>query len=106
MALIVYFAFKLPATARRRQLVLGMILAGAIGNLYDNLTEANRGVRDFLFFTGDLEWLMLGDWMRDWVPATWTFPAFNVADSCICVGAFTLAFLLWRGIEEPPTPGS
>jgi lipoprotein signal peptidase len=25
------------------------------------------------------------------------FPAFNIADSCICVGAFTLAALLWRG---------
>ena len=27
-------------------------------------------------------------------------PAFNVADSCICVGAITLALLLWRRPAE------
>lgn len=93
VALITYFAWKLPLSARLRQLALGMILAGAIGNLYDNLTEEKGGVRDFLFFTG--EWF-----------GGWQFPAFNVADSCITVGAITLACLLWLGVEESPDFGA
>ena len=42
------------------------------------------GVRDFLEF-----YARIGD-------GTYVFPAFNVADSCITVGAITLAVLLWR----------
>ncbi|MEM7204394.1 MAG: signal peptidase II [Planctomycetota bacterium] len=84
LGLIVFFAWRMPTRARLEQLVLGMILAGAIGNLYDNLTEREGGVRDFLLFSA----VFGGE--------EWRFPAFNVADSCICVGAFTLAFLLWR----------
>jgi lipoprotein signal peptidase len=87
LVLIVYFAWRLPRRARVHQLVLGMILAGAVGNLYDNFTQNGGGVRDFLLFKG---WLVFG-----------TFPAFNVADSCICVGACTLALLLWRGDAAP-----
>ena len=53
---------------------LALILGGAIGNLYDRLTLGF--VVDFLFFhLHDLYW-----------------PAFNVADSAICVGVATLLF--------------
>ena len=85
---IVWFMAKLPAAARGTQLLLGVILAGALGNLYDNLTQEAGGVRDFLLFTGEVG------------GAKWTFPAFNVADSCICVGAILLAVAIWRA-EEP-----
>ena len=61
------------------------IMAGAIGNLYDNFTQESHGVRDFLRFQGSF------------FGQSWEFPAFNVADSCICVGAITLAILMWRG---------
>jgi signal peptidase II len=81
-------------TATRRTplqlLILSLIFAGAIGNLVDNFTQvgpaagnAQRGVRDFLRFSG--EW-----------PKAWDFPAFNVADSCITVGAIGLILLLLR----------
>lgn len=92
LALIVYFARRLPPTARLQQLVLGMIMAGALGNLYDNLTERQSGVRDFLLFSAEIG----GE--------TWKFPAFNVADSCICVGAITLAILLWRSDAPQDAP--
>jgi lipoprotein signal peptidase len=46
-----------------------MIMAGAIGNLYDNFTEERGGVRDFLRFSGSF------------FGSRWEFPAFNVADS-------------------------
>ena len=51
---------------------LALILGGALGNLYDRLTLGY--VVDFLYFhIRDLYW-----------------PAFNVADSAICVGVATL----------------
>ena len=53
---------------------LALVLGGAIGNLYDRVTLGY--VVDFLFFhVNDFYW-----------------PAFNVADSTICVG---VALLLW-----------
>ncbi len=86
--LVVFFAWQTATRERLQQLVFGLILAGAIGNLYDNLTQPHGGVRDFLKF-----YLVV-----DGEP--WVFPAFNVADSCICVGAITLALLLWRRPAE------
>jgi signal peptidase II len=53
-----------------------LVLAGALGNLYDRV--AYRYVVDFLY-------------LHHW-------PVFNVADSCICVGAGLLA---WGLREEP-----
>lgn len=80
---LLWFVRRTARTARLQQVVLSLVLAGAIGNLYDNFTRADRTVRDFLRFTG--EW-----------PMQWGFPAFNVADSCITVGAIGLFLLLWR----------
>ncbi len=51
---------------------LALILGGAIGNLYDRLTIGT--VVDFLLFHY----------------AGWAFPAFNVADSAITIGAALL----------------
>jgi signal peptidase II len=51
---------------------LALILGGALGNLWDRLTEGR--VTDFLLFHY----------------GGWSFPAFNVADSAITVGAAML----------------
>ncbi len=68
----------LLATKRRSvllHLALGMVLAGAIGNLYDRLQWAK--VRDFLlFYVKDRKW-----------------PNFNVADSMIVVGVILILLL-------------
>ena len=61
---------------------LGLILGGAIGNLVDRLRY--RAVLDFLDF-------YLGDWH---------WPAFNVADAGICVGAFLACIALYRTPRE------
>ena len=59
---------------------LALVLGGAIGNLYDRVTLGY--VVDFLYFhVNDFYW-----------------PAFNVADSAICVG---VAFLLWDSFKQP-----
>jgi signal peptidase II len=60
------------------RLGLSLILGGAFGNLYDRVVH--RTVTDFIeVFHG-----------------TWSFPAFNVADSAITVGAALLLIDLWR----------
>jgi lipoprotein signal peptidase len=89
---LLWFVRGTPRTWRLQQFVLSLILAGAIGNLYDNFTRADRSVRDFLFFSGT------------W-PVKWDFPAFNVADSCITVGAGLLLILLWRADARAKVAG-
>ena len=74
--------------ARLQLLVLSLVFAGAVGNLYDNFMRADRSVRDLLHFSGKWPW-------------QWDFPAFNVADSCITVGAIGLFVLLWRDDSSP-----
>lgn len=89
MALIglLWFVRATSRTARLQLTVLGLVFAGAVGNLYDNFIRADRSVRDFLHFSGSWPW-------------EWEFPAFNVADSCITVGAIGLFVLMWR--EDRP----
>jgi signal peptidase II len=60
---------------------LTLILGGAIGNVIDRLLWGH--VVDFLLFFYD----------------NWYYPAFNIADSCITVGAILIIFdeiLKWR----------
>ncbi len=72
---------------------LVLILAGALGNLHDNLMRRDGshpigGVRDFI----DV-------YFARW---DWHFPTFNVADSCITVGAVLLIWSMLRPEPEPP----
>lgn len=59
---------------------LSLVLAGALGNLYDRVTLGY--VVDFLFFHYQ----------------GWYWPAFNVADSAISVG---VVLLLWDSFRKP-----
>jgi len=74
------------------QVSLGLIFGGIVGNLIDRVRIGH--VVDFLYF-----YVI----RRDGVPAG--FPAFNVADSAICVGVGLLFILSWHGgsEEEPST---
>jgi len=73
-AIAILVAFhKLRDDQKLAQVSLAMIFAGAIGNLIDRLRLGE--VIDFL----DAHW-----YQHHW-------PAFNVADSLICVGVFLLA---------------
>jgi signal peptidase II len=65
-------------TDHGRLFVLGLLVAGAIGNVVDRLRSA-QGVVDFIEVgIGSYRW-----------------PTFNVADSAITVGAIALAVSLW-----------
>lgn len=81
----VWAIFSLLKNSGRRpwlQIGLGLILGGSIGNLVDRLRF--RAVVDFLDF-------YLGQWH---------WPAFNVADMGICIGAFMACIAVMRAPEE------
>jgi len=89
-AVIVIFIIlaQTPRTDRWSVAALGMVMGGAVGNIYDSL--AYGAVRDFLKFD-------FGVWMFD------PFPTFNLADSGICVGVVLLAFrMLFFAQSTPP----
>jgi len=92
VAAVVVFTMILgtPAASRLLLLALGLVLGGALGNIYDGF--AFGMVRDFLYFDFDFD---------PFDP----FPVFNVADSAICVGVGLLALglLLDRGGAEGDT---
>jgi signal peptidase II len=70
-ALLAYFA--LHATRRLIWLPVGLLVGGALGNIYDRLSHGS--VTDFIK-----------------LPLGW--PAFNVADACITVGIVALFVLI------------
>ncbi len=80
-----------------------LILAGALGNLYDNLGRANWaewwGGEGIAFEFGPVR-DFIDVYFSTW---TWHFPTFNVADSCITVGAVLLlsSGLFGQGAETP-----
>ena len=63
---------------RAVQLALGLIMGGAVGNIVDRVRFG--AVFDFL----------------DFHVVDWHWPAFNVADSCICIGA---AIIVWEALR-------
>lgn len=77
------------------QISLGLIFGGIIGNLIDRLMPSRRHVIDFLYF-----YVV----RRDGQIAG--FPAFNVADSAICVGVGLLFLLSWQGDRSPAPTAS
>ena len=73
------------------QISLGLIFGGILGNLTDRLLR--KYVIDFLYF-----YVI----RRDGEEAG--FPAFNVADSAICVGVALLFIFSWRNESAKPAP--
>jgi signal peptidase II len=66
------------------QLAFGMILGGIAGNFTDRVIPSRQHVIDFLRFYVDTANGEVG------------FPAFNVADSGICVGVALLFWVTWQ----------
>src|SRR5256714_117845 len=74
-----------------RDFSLALLLAGVLGNLTDRLLYGH--VIDFLLF--DLH-----------VPFAHPWPAFNVADSCICIAVFFFIVHSFRAEKKTPTAES
>ena len=77
---ILYHLYRTTAAGHRvRVLAVGLVTAGALGNLIDRIVSPN-GVVDFIDVgIGDARW-----------------PTFNVADMAVSCGAILLAMVLWR----------
>lgn len=67
------------------QLALGLLFGGIIGNLVDRLHPDRRHVIDFIYF-----------YLNQRGGGQIGFPAFNIADSAICVGVGLLFILSWQ----------
>ena len=82
VGLIIFMLWSSRNTGARTHAGLSLILAGAVGNLYDR--AAYGYVVDFLdFYVGGYHW-----------------PAFNVADSCITIGAGLILLDALRGAAQ------
>ncbi len=86
--IIVQWLRTLPRGETLTALALALILGGAIGNLIDRL--------------------LLGhviDYIQVWL-GSYPFPAFNIADAAISVGAVLLILASFRGAGKPRTASS
>ncbi|HEU5071073.1 MAG TPA: signal peptidase II [Verrucomicrobiae bacterium] len=73
------------------QIAFGLIFGGILGNLTDRLLPGRHEVIDFLyFFIQRADGRELG------------FPAFNVADSGICIGVTLVFWVTWRSEKSKP----
>jgi len=76
MGLVIVYFLKTPASQKAMRFALSLILAGALGNFIDRLFRGY--VIDFLeVHVKKFYW-----------------PTFNIADSCISIGAVLLVFIL------------
>ncbi len=66
--------YLLPKNYKLRAIALSFILGGALGNFWDRLLYGQ--VTDFLLF-----------YIKNYY-----WPAFNIADSCVCIGSALLLF--------------
>ena len=67
------------------QLAFGMILGGIAGNLTDRLLPGRQQVIDFIYF-----------YLKRAGGEEIGFPAFNIADSGICIGVALVFWVTWR----------
>ena len=79
-SLIVFWMYRLGHRERLTAFALALVLGGALGNLIDRL---------YLGYVVDFIQLYYRQWF---------WPAFNLADSAICVGA---AVLIWTSTKSP-----
>lgn len=109
---LVWLAARQPRGEHRAVFTLGLLEAGAIGNLFDNLgrwipwSDGTGHVRDFIRID-------LGPPPGWWPDSLWPFdpwPIFNVADACITTGFLLLLTGLARvhwpkaSSDAPQTP--
>jgi signal peptidase II len=82
-AVLALWLARTPRGDWRNAAPLALIIGGALGNLIDRTRFGH--VTDFI----EVYW------------HDWSFPAFNVADSAICVGAFLLILFGFAGRKAP-----
>ena len=89
LGVILFLFWETDPKQKRSLVILGAILGGAVGNIWDSFRY--EGVRDFIHV--NLGFKPFDPW-----------PAFNVADSAICLGVIALALTMIRLPHTPPHP--
>ena len=101
IGIVVWLTYGRAALDRWLTISLGLVMGGIIGNLYDrlglwhytNVPEPWRNnVRDWILFQYPAPW-------DGWALTPW--PNFNIADSCLVVGA---AILMIHALLTPSKP--
>lgn len=82
--LAVWYSLQIPVRERLRHAAIALVVGGALGNLVDRLRLG--AVIDYVVLHA----------------GRWEWPAFNVADSAICVGVGLLAVTTLLEKEEAP----
>ncbi len=77
------------------QIAFGLIFGGIAGNLFDRLLPSRREVIDFIYFYVQQRG---GDEVG--------FPAFNVADSAICIGVALIFYNTWTADSAAKAAGT
>lgn len=91
IALLVWLYAQSRRRAYMLQIILALIAAGALGNLYDRINYGH--VRDFLQFNVTAGWASWGG------PEGLLWPwVFNIADVWISIGVVGLAILAFAGV--------
>lgn len=92
LLVVVFLLVRHRASDLWRDISLALLLAGILGNLTDRLLHGH--VIDFLVF-----YLHFASWANPW-------PAFNVADSCICIAV--VCFIIHSFLEKktPTAPAA
>ena len=81
-----WYSFRHPRDPALAQVAMGLLAAGALGNLYDRVVYGK--VTDMFYFRAI------------------NFPVFNVADSCITIAAILLIYLWSVEAMVKPKPAS
>lgn len=108
VGIVVWLTYGKAAHDGWLTVALGLVMGGVIGNLYDRLglwhafenvpADWRNNVRDWILFQYPAPW-------KSWELVPW--PNFNIADSCLVVGAVILvvhAFLAPPPVSEKPKP--
>jgi signal peptidase II len=89
LVVIAFFAARGAFQHSATRLAVSLLSAGVLGNLTDRIRH--HYVVDFLLFNLH-------------VPFANPWPAFNVADSCICMAAGILVVSAWLDDRKPASP--
>jgi signal peptidase II len=84
VVVLIWFAGRLRSVGWA--IGLGLVLAGALGNLSDRIFRAPGPLRGHVV-----------DFISVFAPNAERFPVFNAADSCICVGGALIVLLSLLG---------
>jgi lipoprotein signal peptidase len=106
ISFLVYLFTTTRPLQRGYQLILGLLLGGVLGNMYDRVRLGY--VRDMIHLFPGRQWPPA---IAEHLPAFWTTPEwfpwiFNIADSLLCVGVALMLIhgLVYGGPPKPAVP--